>query len=121
MESSWFGVKLLKIDPYLGKSKVLRCETLTEGQRRLIIKYILNRVGTPYDYKLFIGLALNTVLKKLHVYRVKTHWDSPSKDICIELVIDAYRSIGIELLPDIKDEDIVPCDVLKSSKLKEVS
>jgi uncharacterized protein YycO len=121
MEASWFGVKLAKIDPYLGKSKVLRCGILTEEQRRSIVKFVLNRVGTPYDYKLFIGIALNIVLKKLRIYRAELHWDNSSKDICIELVIEAYRSVGVELLPDIEDKDIVPCDVLKSNKLREVA
>jgi len=89
----------------------LRCLELTEEQRDLIIDFVNNKLGTKFDFKLMLGIGLN------RVFGWNTIWDNKDKYICIELIIQAYKSIGIELVDWELTEKIVPGDLLKSSKL----
>lgn len=118
MESSWFGVKLSKLSCYEKEQyTILRCNDLTHEERIQIVEYVLNRVGTAYDYKLLFGLGINHILRKMGIYKIKTQWDNPNKDICIELIIDGYRSINKELLPEIANADVEPIHITRSSLL----
>lgn len=109
METGWFGVKLSKID---GKKFYrLRYNELTKKQQRQIVKFVMESVDKKYDYKLFIGIGINKI------FGLNTNWDNPLKYICAELVVKAYRSVGIELLPYIPDNCIIPSDFMDSTRL----
>lgn len=118
MESGPYGVRLSKISKFKhGGYDVFRCSMLTEEQRSQIVDYVMNRVEKPYDYKLALGIGINQILNRLGIYNVRTYWDNPRKDICVELIIEGFRQVDINLLPNIKDYDIIPSDIPGSSFL----
>lgn len=111
MESTWLGTQLSPIAIRGGNYYVLRCPELTEKQREKIVEFVLESVNKKYDFKLFIGIGLN------RLFGLRTNWDNPTKYICVELILEAYKSVGIDLLELIPDQEIVPSDFLKSDKL----
>lgn len=115
MESSWFGVKLSRVGR-LGNSYIqLRQPDITDEQKDKVVYFIKSSVDTPYDYKQFFGIGIN------RLFGIKLDYEDAQKYICVELALEAYRSIGIELLPDIADEDIIPSDLLLSKELIRVN
>lgn len=115
MESRFIGTKLSLLENCKCNYIVLRCPYLNEKQRNAIIKFVMESVDKKYDFRLFTGIGIN------RIFGVKTNWDNPKKYICVELIIEAFRSVGIELLESIPDQEIVPSDFLNSDKLIVVS
>jgi uncharacterized protein YycO len=111
-ESWWNGVRFTKLDTKKNKFTRLRCPELTEHQKTNIIAFIYDKIDFEYDYKLLIGIGLN------RIFGFKTKWDDPKKYICVELIIEAYRSVGIDLLE--YNKDIAPHELLYSKHLKEL-
>jgi uncharacterized protein YycO len=93
---------------YKGKADVFTCDTLTDEQRDLIAIYIINQVGTHYDW---ILLCLEGIRYIFHVMLSHKEFHN---HICSTLWNDAYKSVGIDLCPDIKYPS--PAD-LSGSKL----
>lgn len=93
---------------------LLRDESLTKEQKRKIIQFTVNKLNKEYDFKLFVSVGLN------RLFGIKLPWNDPNKYICIELISKAYRRVGIELFPGIKDTEITPGDVMNCKRLKVV-
>jgi hypothetical protein len=113
METSYNGIKMSKLED-VGKYKILRCKYLTYAQKKGIVEYVKDKVDVKYDFI----LILNIFLEKL--FRIDLDWHDKQRLICVELVINAYKSQGIDLLPDIEFDDIVPGDLDTSKELEEV-
>jgi uncharacterized protein YycO len=112
METGWSGVKLSKISRLSNKYIILRDENFTEGQREQFVSFVINAVNIKFDYKLFFGIALNKM------FGLNTNWDNKNKYICNELVVEAYKSLGINILSWIEDQNIVPGDLLNCNRFK---
>jgi uncharacterized protein YycO len=111
METSLFGVRLRKLRETEYEYLQLRYEALTEEQRIDIVDFVLGSVGVGYDFKLLFGIGLNIL------FGWDLSWDNRDKYICIELILKAYASVGVELLKDINTNHIVPEDILLSEDL----
>jgi hypothetical protein len=118
VEASWFGAKISKLSDYSGKYKVLRCNTLSEEERNKIVAYSINRIGFGYDYLYLVGLGLNFISKSLYL-PVRTDWDNSNKDVCIELIIDGYRSVSYNLAGNTPDNEISQYTILDCPLLTE--
>ena len=117
MESTWVGVKMSKYSKFkTTKHYILRCHELSEEQQDQVVKFIKDAVDVPYDYRLFFGLALE------RFFGIKKYIkDSKDKYMCIELIIEAFKSVGVNLLPNIVDEEIEPDSLLYSPYLMMVN
>jgi len=111
METSFFGVRLRKLKENEAKYYILRNNNITSEERRKITSFVLHKVKIKYDFKLLIGIGINII------FGINTKWDNKEKYICIELILDAYKSIGIDLLPELCNNHIIPNDILYSKEL----
>jgi hypothetical protein len=114
IETGWFGVKVNDLCDKGGNYYRLRCDTLTEKNKDNIMNFLIHHIGTRYDYKLFIGIAIHRLLG------IDTGWNDPTKYICSEVALNAWRSQGYELMPGVEDRKVIPSDLLKSKLLREV-
>lgn len=113
MDAGWFGIKLRKLDnsPYIQ----LTCPDLYEEQRDEIISYAMSKVDCRYDFKHFIAVGI------YKLSGVKLSWMRSDKFICVEHVYEAYKSIGIDIVPQIADDMYTaPSDLLNSPVLVRV-
>ncbi len=110
MESWWNGVRLRRLKEKESDYYLLRHSSLTYEEKKKIASFVINSVKTRYDYKLFLGIGLNKI------FGINTKWDNKDKYICTELVVKAYRSIGIELIPE--DKELLPEKLLGSKHLE---
>lgn len=83
---------------------------LTVDEQIGISQYILDRLSTTYDFKFICSRFFNLF------FNTKTY-NSKDKYNCDELIIDAFRSVGINLLNG--DEKISP-EILSKSKLLKI-
>lgn len=103
METSAKGIKISHISS-VGKYKRLRCVYLDDVQREKVLEYVVEQLYRPYDYILILNIFLE------RTFNLSLNWDNPNKLICVELVVNAFDSVGIKLFPDIEDDDIIPGD-----------
>lgn len=85
--------------------------TLTDEEKEKIKEYIIERLSTTYDWK-YIGSRFFNVLFGTKIYNSKNHYN------CDELIIEAFRSIGVNLLNG--DEQVSPEALSKSKLLKKI-
>ena len=72
------------ISEYKNYADIYTCDNLTDEQRNNICKYAISKVGQKYDYYLLFVLFVK------QVFGVKIRIRDGEKDICSELVNDAY-------------------------------
>lgn len=111
METSFFGVRLRRLKENEPKYYILRYENLTDRQKMKISKFVLDKVKTGYDFKLFFGIGLNII------FDMQTKWNNKNKYICVELILSAYESIGIKLLKNYHENHVIPEDLMDSPYL----
>lgn len=94
---------------------IMRCE-LNSAQKEMIIANSINFIGKKYDYlqiaKWFFKLTFNFDGKGLV--------NNANRVYCSELVDILFKSVGIDLLPDKQDGDVLPSDLLKSPLLRKL-
>jgi hypothetical protein len=113
MDAGWFGIKLRKTDT--SSHIQLTCPDLYEEQRDVIVDYAMNTVDCKYDYKHFVAVGM------YKLFGVKLSWMRSDKFICVEHVYEAYKSIGIDIVPQITDDAYTtPSDLLNSPVLERV-
>lgn len=82
---------------YHGYIDIFTCDILTEEQRKQIVKYVENEVGSHYDWILlfleFMRYAFHIMLPYKQVF---------NSNICSTLWSDAYRSVGVDLCHHIR-------------------
>ncbi len=84
------------LDFYQGSSDVFTCDSLTDEQRQQIVAYVVNEVGSKYDY-LLIPLELGHF-----VFHVDLPYSEGLRHDCSTLWSDAYKSAGVDLCPGIE-------------------
>jgi uncharacterized protein YycO len=84
------------METYLGVADIYTCPALTDRQRAEVIHYVLQQVGSRYDYLLLLWEALRYILGVVLPY-FKTR-----RKICSTLWADAYKAAGIDLCPGVK-------------------
>lgn len=84
-----------KLRSFTGRADIFTCHTLTYEQRRIILNYITQKVGTKYDYKLLLWEASRYLLHWKWSYKAR------SSLLCSTLWSEAYRQAGVDLCPDI--------------------
>lgn len=84
---------------------------LTEEEKRKIIRFIRDRISTSYDWKLIFSRFFNILIGTPIV-------SSESKYNCDELIVDALRSVGINLIE--KDVKMTPDTLSKSKQLRKI-
>jgi hypothetical protein len=114
MESVFSGVRLRRLSTKEPHFHILRNEELFRSQRRDIVSFVLHKVNVKYDLLLFIGIGLN------RLFHLNTKWNNKSRYICVEMIVEAYKSVGIDLLPGISYNNMIPDDLMYSTKLKKV-
>lgn len=112
IETGWHGVKLSKLSSRKGKFYRLRCNELNEYKQEQIVRYALSLIDQPYDYRQLIWIGL------YKLFGFKKYKDDTGKYICVEVVVDAYKSAGIDLVPNgIPLDLVIPSDLLHCDKL----
>jgi uncharacterized protein YycO len=101
------------IEKYKGQLDIFTCDSLTDAQRQEIKKYLIKEVGSRYDYLLILFEAIRYGLHIALPYKepFKSH-------ICSTLVVDAYKSVGIDLCPCTKYPS--PADLSNSKLLRKI-
>lgn len=100
------------LDAYAGEYDVYTCDTLTDDQRNAIVKFVLNKIGTPYNAALvgwefvFYAFHINLPMHEGNCYD------------CSELWRQAYKSVGVDLCPNV--EYASPSDLALSSLLRKL-
>lgn len=124
-ESSYCGLKLNTLSSKGGNFIRLKFKDMDSDTENKLIHCILDMVGKkPYDYKLFFGLGINRALSFFDNFGVRwrVNFDDPSKMICVEVIVEAYKQVtGNDLLPGIIDSEIVPHHILLSPYLEVVN
>lgn len=89
IESTWKGVK---IKPFKDKKglEIFQFENITEEERESVIQWIMSKVNSKYDWKLFLTIMLE------RWFNIRP-LDSQQQYICSELVNEAYKVIGIDI------------------------
>ena len=111
IEAGWFNVLYNNLDFYKGRIDVYRCLELNNSLREQVIDYLIKQLGKLYDYKM---LFLEMCRYLIGLTIPKFYKNTPSV-ICSELISDSWRSIGIDLCPNIKYPS--PKDIFLSNKL----
>lgn len=96
-----------------GRYEVMTCRNITPRQRKLIMVYVLSKLGTKYDYKqiaaILIRLTTGIRLESLN---------HPHRFICTELIYEAYKYAGIELLEGYPGGSVSPEEMRWSEHLE---
>jgi uncharacterized protein YycO len=81
---------------------------LSDAQRVGVVKYAVTTIGLPYDWRSIAGF-----LWRFWGARVRGRSDDHADDklICSELVVWAYRQVGIDLAPGKAPGDVSPGDL----------
>ena len=95
---------------FKGNADVFTCDILTDEQRDLIAIYIISQLGTHYDWILLFLEGIRYIFHVMLPYR-EFH-----KHICSTLWNDAYKSVGIDLCPNINYPS--PADLSESKLLR---
>lgn len=110
IESTTRGVHISKICNKYNYYN-LRYQELTAKERDDIIKFAKNKIGKEFDYNTYITIGL------YKLFGFANTWNNPNKYTCTELVIDAYKSIGIDLTNGMKENNVSPGDIANNTKL----
>jgi uncharacterized protein YycO len=108
VEINTIKTEYVDMSMYKGTADVFTCDTLTDEQRDLIAIYIISQLGTHYDWILSFLEGIR------YIFHVMLPYKEFHNHICSTLWNDAYKSVGIDLCPNIKDPS--PAD-LSGSKL----
>ena len=113
IESWWNGVRIVKLSDLKKRCNFygLICGNLTKQELDGTIEYLQNSYESKYDFIQIITIGLH----KLFGFKIK---DNNKKYICSELVWEAYKSVGIDIAPQVDEkDDVVPGDLLNSKRL----
>lgn len=100
------------IDSYAKESDLFTCDALTDDMRKQVVQFVVNTVGTSYDYFLIAWEAEHFLLGIDYPYKENGTYD------CSTLWADAYKSVGIDLCPGI--EYPTPGDLSESKLLRHI-
>ncbi len=96
MDTGWLGVVVSDVR-YKNNFIRKRYMGLTQKQIDNIIEYMATTLGKGYDYKQLLSVGL------FKLFGVKLFDDDTEKFICVELVVDAFFHVGIDIVPHIQD------------------
>lgn len=85
---------------------------LSKDEEQKIIEYIIQRISTEYDFVFIISRFFN-ILFGTKIYNSKDKYN------CDELIVEAFRSIGINLIDG--DVKLSPSELAKSKLLKKIN
>jgi uncharacterized protein YycO len=105
---------------------VLRYEKLTVNEAEIIKDYAYSRIGVKYDWRQIVGFGIwcfgRIFLGKKFWEKHKCNpFDTKEKDICSELVYNAYQKAGIKLCPEKNESNVTPADLERSLLLKKIA
>lgn len=86
-------------------------EDLTEKQKKIIHKFIMDNINLKYDWLYITSRFFNIVVGSKLI-------SSPDRYNCDELIVDAFKAIGIELVN--KDIKLSPASIVNSPKLTKI-
>jgi hypothetical protein len=111
-DTGWTGVQITQLKNRNGQYVTLRYPELTIYQATKVIDYIKDSIGIGYDFPQLLSIFFFKVFGK------KLFEDDKKKFICVELAIEAYNSVGIDIVPHITEKDMIaPSDLLNSPAL----
>lgn len=76
---------------------------LSELQKLKLLEYCVKQTDVKYDYVHILGIALGL----LGFTKRKNLWNHLNRTICSELISEGYQHIGVDLLPNNKDDEYV--------------
>jgi hypothetical protein len=99
---------------YAGAADVYTCDELSGEERYRILEYVRRKMGYEYDYLLITWEAIRYFLHRTLPFR-----EPPHTCICSTLWCEAYRSVGVDLCPEVPFPS--PADLARSLRLRKVS
>lgn len=114
IEADWFGVFTSPIAKYK-YYEIKRCPFLSEHQRNILVHNAMVKQGLGYDYLLFF--AMITRIFPFFKKDLTSKYDSPNRWICSEIVDYAYQTVGVDLVPERKDDNVTPEEIYNSKLL----
>jgi hypothetical protein len=113
LEAIWSGNQVIDIDSKKGKYYILRYEGLTPEQRDEVVDYIKPTLDADYDYRLIFAILIYRLFGRL------VYIDDSTKFICSEIIVDAYKSVGIDIVPQLGEKKYAsPGDLYNSPVFK---
>ena len=115
LEASWGGVQVSSIDKYVHRNWVaLRHKDMTPEKADEMLDWLLFKIDKGYDYFGLVGIGVALLGKK------KNPWDDKSRYWCSELVADAYKVGGLELLVEDDTWKVSPGDLHRQEVFREI-
>jgi len=107
IEATWPRVKISNISSYKGcEYAVLRLkQNLTDEQKIKILDFLKDKIDKRYDWRGIISFV------------IKSNYQNKNWFFCSELVIEAYRAAGIELLRK-ETQWVTPQDLFETLSLE---
>lgn len=101
------------LDRYDGHADLFTCASLSDSQRTGITQFVLSKAGTHYAYRL---LALEF---EHYVFHLHPQYNDDGREYdCSQLWLDAHRSVGVDLCPNVTFAS--PGDLATSKLLRKV-
>jgi len=100
------------LSKYKGMADIFTCDILTDKQREEIVEYVRKEVGSHYDWLLLLLEGIR------YLFHIIIPYKEHKNRICSTLWNDAYKSVGVDLCPNIKYPS--PADLSKSKLLRKV-
>lgn len=89
---------------------------LDENQKKILLLHAYDMLNSYYDYFQIFGYVIGSLIGKQYI----NPFNSSALVICSELIDRAYLSIGIDLVPEKAEGDVVPKDISKSFCLERI-
>lgn len=106
------GAEYNGLDVYRGASDVFTCDSMTDDQRAQAAAEIVKHANERYGYRLLLWEGVHYLL----------HWDPPYDQTeapdCSQLVLNCFRTIGIDLCPGLTVAS--PGDLAQSKFLRNI-
>lgn len=86
---------------------------LTIEEEISIINFVYSLLGRKYDFLKIVSLILELTFKA----RGKLLFNNKNKLICSDIIDLAFQNIGVDLVPDHKEQDVTPQELCLSRDL----
>lgn len=94
---------------------IFEVKDLTQEQKNIIAEYVINRIGTKYDFLQLISLLV------FFVFNINRKKEDPidirNKFICSELVSESFNEANFKFSDNIDNDNITPNDIACSGVL----
>lgn len=114
IEAWWSGVRKTTLNPNDPRQIdiYVPITPLTDSQKAQIVGFAISKIGEGYNFLELAGFEIEGMF-----HTNKNIFRSTHRVICSQLVIECYKSIGIDLLPNIEEFSTEPGNISESKLL----